>query len=394
MRLKLGRDVRNKAACGEHSEAGCSVDRMTSGDTRHVRLAGIIALCMAVGLCVTAMLVAMTGCSSDDEENSINVYNWGEYIDLDLLTRFEEETGITVNYTTVSTCEEMYAKIKCGGVSYDVVVPSDYMISRMIEEDMLEEIDWDNVPNAKYIDEEHLNPEYDPEGKYSAPYQWGNTAIIYNKDMVDEEDIGGWELLWNEKYKGQILMYDNSRDAIGVALKELGYSYNTTDEDQIREAAELLKKQKPLVQAYVMDQIFDKMENGEAAIAAYYVGDYYLMLDELGEDSDINLGFYIPEEGSNLYVDAMCIPKGAENKEGAEAFINFILEPDVMAKITEFACYSTAESAARALLPEELRDNEDMYPTGDALKQFETFTNLPQNIRTLYDGLWIQILSS
>ncbi len=368
-------------------------EKAASASKRHnARVMKIIAICVAA-VCVIVSLFVTTGCGVDDDENCINVFNWGEYIDVDLLTRFEEETGITVNYTTVSTCEEMYAKIKCGGVSYDVVVPSDYMVSRMIEEGMVDEINWDNVPNAKYIDEEHLNPEYDPEGKYSVPYQWGCVAIIYNKDMVDEEDLGSWDILWNEKYKGQILMFDNSRDAIGVALKKLGYSYNTTDESQIREAAELLKKQKPLVQAYVMDQIFDKMENEEAAIATYYVGDYYLMLGELGDDSDVNLGFYIPEEGSNLYVDAMCIPSGAQNKEGAEAFINFLLDPEVMAQNTEFICYSTAESAARELLPDELT-GDAMYPTGDALKQFETFKNLPQNIRTLYDGLWIQILSS
>ena len=345
-------------------------------------------------LLIVAMCFGLSGCTSSDPENTINVFNWGEYIDPDLLDQFEEETGIRVNYTTVSTCEEMYAKIRSGGVSYDIVVPSDYMVSRMAEEGMLEEIDWDNVPNAQYIDEDFRNPEYAPEGRYSVPYQWGTVAIIYNKDMVDEEDLGGWDILWNKKYDGQILMFDNSRDAIGVALKYLGYSYNTTDEDQIREAAEMLKKQKPLVQAYVMDQIFDKMENGEAAIATYYVGDYYLMVDELGEDSEVELGFYIPEEGSNLYVDAVCIPKGAQNKEGAEAFIDFLLRPEVMAQNTEWICYSTAESAARELLPEEMRDNDDMYPTGDALDQFETYVNLPQNIRTLYDGLWVQILSS
>lgn len=349
---------------------------------------------LAVAVLVITGCIGMTGCGSSDPSETINVFNWGEYIDEDLLRQFEDETGIKVNYTTVSTCEEMYAKMKAGGVSYDIVVPSDYMVARMAEEGMLQEINWDNVPNSKYIDKEFLNPAYDPEGKYSAPYQWGTVAIIYNKDMVDEEDLGGWDILWNEKYKDNILMFDNSRDAIGIALKELGYSYNTTDESQIREAAELLKEQKPLVQAYVMDQIFDKMENDEAAVATYYIGDYYLMLDELGEDSEVKLGCYTPEEGSNLFVDAMCIPENAPNKEGAEKFIDFILRPEVMAQNTEWISYSTAESAARELLPDEMKNNKDMYPSGEELSKFETYTNLPENIRSLYDELWTSILSS
>lgn len=393
-------DERAVSAAGKLCPEKRAVSAIEKQRAAKIAVSAVKRLCLricrpaVVLLLFAALCLCFTGCGSSNAKDTINVFNWGEYIDTDLLDQFEEETGIHVNYNTVSTCEEMYAKIKCGGVSYDIVVPSDYMVSRMAEEDMLEEIDWNHVPNAQYIDEDFRNPEYDPDGKYSVPYQWGTVAIIYNKDMVDEEDLGGWDILWNEKYKGEILMFDNSRDAIGIALKYLGYSYNTTDEDKIREAAELLKEQKPLVQAYVMDQIFDKMENGEAAVATYYVGDYYLMLDELGEDSDINLGFYIPEQGSNLYVDAVCIPKGAQNKEGAEAFIDFLLRPEVMAQNTEWICYSTAESAARELLPEDMRDNDDMYPTGEALKQFETFVNLPQNIRTLYDGLWIQILSS
>ncbi len=353
----------------------------------------LLSVMLAV-LLIAGGCICLAGCGAGDPSETINVFNWGEYIDPDLIDEFEEETGITVNYTTVATCEEMYAKMKAGGVSYDIVVPSDYMVARMAEEGMLEEIDWDNVPNAKYIDQKFLNPEYDPEGKYSVPYQWGTVAIIYNKDMVDEEDLTGWEVLWNEKYAGNILMFDNSRDAIGVALKELGYSYNTTDENQLREAADLLKKQKPLVQAYVMDQIFDKMENGEAALASYYTGDYYLMLSELGDDSDVNLGLFKPDEGSNLYVDAMCIPKEAPNKDGAEKFIDFMLRPEIMARNTEWISYATAENAARELLPDEMKNNTDMYPSAEDLANYETFTNLPENIRTLYDELWTSILSS
>lgn len=352
-------------------------------------------------LSITLILISLlavgilSGCDSkDDRQSYINVFNWGEFIDPDLIAEFEKESGLTVNYNTVATCEEMYAKIKSGGVAYDIVVPSDYMISRMIEENMLLKIDKKNVPNEALVDETFRNPVYDPTGEYSIPYQFGTIGIIYNADVVDEQDIGSWDLLWNKKYKKQILMFDNSRDALGIALKRMGYSYNTTDESVIRRAAEMLKEQKPLVQAYVMDQIFDKMENGEAAIAPYYTGDYFLMLKELGENSDMNLKFYIPKEGSNLFVDSMCIPADAGNKAGAEAFINFICKSENMAKNTEWIYYSTAESSARALLPKELRDNDEMYPEGEELKRFETYLNLPKNARTLYDALWVQVMSS
>jgi spermidine/putrescine transport system substrate-binding protein len=353
----------------------------------------LIHLIVAAFLLSAMTITGFTGCGTASSGESINVFNWGEYIDESLLKEFQKETGIKVNYNTAATCEEMYAKMKNGGVNYDIVVPSDYMVSRMIEEDMLSAIDYNNVPNAEYIDEKFIDPEYDPSGEYSVPYQWGRVAIIYNKDMVDEEDLGGWDILWNEKYKGQILMFDNSRDAMGIALKRLGASYNTTDTDLLRQAADLLIEQKPLVQAYVMDQIFDKMESGEAAIAPYYIGDYYLMLDEI-EDSGINLGAYIPEGGTNLYVDAMCIPKDCQNKSGAETFINFMLDPEVMAQNTEYIYYSTAETAARELLPDELKDNEDMYPSDEALAACETYINLPESVRELYDSLWVEIMSS
>lgn len=350
-------------------------------------------LVLAALLLTMVMVPGLTGCGSAEAKESINVLNWGEFIDEDLLDDFEDQTGIEVNYNTVPTCEEMYAKMKNGGVNYDVVVPSDYMIARMIEEDMLAPMDLNNVPNAQYVDQEFRNPEYDPTGEYSMPYQWGRVAVIYNKAMVDEADLGSWDLLWNEKYAGQILMFDNSRDAMGIALKRLGASYNTTDEAVLRQAADMLKAQKPLVQAYVMDQIFDKMEGGEAAIAPYYVGDYFLMLEELG-DSDVEIGYYIPEEGTNLYVDAMCIPKDCRNKAGAEAFINFLMEPEVMAQNTEEIYYSTAESAARDLLPDKMKNNEELYPAAEVIAQCETFINLPMNIRELYDTLWVEIMSS
>ena len=353
-------------------------------------------LIILLSLLVLAGTLVFAGGCGKDKQNTINVFNWGEYIDTSLLTDFENETGIHVNYTTVATCEEMYAKMKTGGVIYDIVVPSDYMIGRMIEEDMLEKIDFSNVPNFQYVDEEFRNPEYDPQNEYSVPYQWGSVGIVYNKNVVSstEEDLGSWDLLWNKKYKNQILMFDNSRDALGIALKKMGESYNTTDEATIRKAADLLLDQKPLVQAYVVDQIFDKMESGEASISPCYAGDYVLMCEELGEEGEDTLGYYVPEEGSNLFVDAMCIPKGAENKEGAEAFFNFICEPENMELNTEYIYYSTAETAARDLLPEELSTSEVMYPDEQKLNSLEKYLNLPVKCRRLYDTLWIKLMSA
>ena len=349
---------------------------------------------LAAILLLTGCVFSVTGCGTAGANGEVNVFNWGEYIDEDLLGEFEDQTGIKVNYSTVATCEEMYAKLKNGGVSYDVIVPSDYMVARMIEEEMIQPLDFSKIPNYKYVDEEFREPEFDPTGEYSVPYQWGSVGIIYNKAMVDEADLGSWDILWNEKYAGQILMFDNSRDAMGIALKKLGYSYNTTDEAKLMEAKDLLIQQKPLVQAYVMDQIFDKMENGEAAVASYYAGDYLLMMDELGEDSEIELGFYTPIEGSNLFVDSMVVPKDCENYDNAMAFINFICEPENMARNTEVIYYSTAESAARDLLPEELKNSTILYPDEEIRSTLETYTNLPETIRALYDELWVDIMSA
>lgn len=351
----------------------------------------LISAIAAAAVCV--LLIVTAGCGANSSK-TISVFNWGEYIDEDLLTEFEQETGIHVNYSTAPTAEEMYAKMKGGGVKYDLVVPCDYMVSRMIEEDMLEKIDFTNIPNYKYIDSGLENLEYDPNNEYSVPYQWGTVGIVYNKNVVNEEDTGSWDLLWNTKYADQILMFDNVRDAMGIALKRLGASYNTTDEKILNQAADMLIEQKPIVQAYVMDQIFDKMESGEAAIASCYTGDYFLMLNEI-EDESIDLGYYTPKEGSNFYVDAMCIQKGAVNKAGAEKFIDFLLRPENMARNTQVVSYSSPETAARELLPDEMKNNDIMYPSEEELKaNFEVFTNLPEKTRELYDELWVKIMTS
>ena len=278
----------------------------------------------------------------------VNVYNWGEYIDESVLTDFEEATGIHVNYQMYDSNETMYGKIAGGGADYDVVIPSDYMISRMIAEDMLEPLNFDNIPNFADIDPALLNPAYDPENLYSVPYMWGLLGVIYNTTLVDEADTGSWDLMWNEKYADDIVIFDNSRDTIGIALKRLGYSYNTTDEAQIKEAVDLLIQQKPLIQAYVMDDIFGKMEGGNAAIGTYYYGDFLTMLE-----NNPDLAFYIPEEGTNIYVDAMCILKGAKNKENAEAFINYMCSTEAGLKNCEAIWYSTPLLSVREELDPE-----------------------------------------
>ena len=246
---------------------------------------------------------------------TINVYNWGEYISngtegsLDVNAEFTRRTGIEVNYTTFDSNESLYSKLAGGGASYDVIVPSDYMISKLMNENMLAELDFSNIPNFEYIDEQFRNPDYDPENKFSVPYTWGTVGLFYNTDYVTEP-VTSWSILWDEQYSGKILMFDNPRDAFAIAQERLGFSLNSTDESEWEQAAMLLKEQKPLVQAYVMDQIFDKMESGEAWLAPYYSGDAGTLVE-----NNENIKFIVPEEGTNYFVDAMCIPATAEHKK-------------------------------------------------------------------------------
>ncbi|MBP1573412.1 MAG: ABC transporter substrate-binding protein [Oscillospiraceae bacterium] len=331
----------------------------------------------------------------DDVE--INVYNWGEYIcigeeegTLDILTEFEELTGIKVNYTTFATNEELYAKLKGGGVSYDVIIPSDYMISKMIKEDMVQKIDMNNIPNYKYIMDDFRNLEYDPQNEYSVPYTWGTVGIIYDTTVIDvaPEDID-WDILWNEDYADQILMFDNPRDAFAIAEIMLGYSLNTENEKELEEAAELLKDQKKIVQAYVMDEIFDKMGAGDALIAPYYAGDALMIMDE-NED----LGFVVPKSGTNLFVDAMCIPTSSKQKEAAEMFINFMCEPDIAYANIDYICYSTPHSAAYDMLDEEVRNDPVSYPSDEVKEHMTVFVNLSDEASKTMQDLWTQMKSA
>ncbi|MGN0657519.1 MAG: spermidine/putrescine ABC transporter substrate-binding protein, partial [Ruminiclostridium sp.] len=280
---------------------------------------------------------------------SINVYNWGEYIctgaeegTLNVNAEFEKLTGIKVNYTNYATNEELYAKLKGGGASYDIIIPSDYMISKMIKEDMIQPLNFDNIPNFKYIMENFRNPDYDKENLYSVPYTWGTVGIIYDSTVVDipEEEID-WDILWNEDYLDQILMFDNPRDAFAIAELMLGYSLNTEDSEELNAAADKLIEQKKVVQGHVMDEIFDKMAAGDAWIAPYYAGDALTILEQ-NED----LRFVVPKSGTNLFIDAICIPTCAKQKEAAEMYINFLCEPDIAFANIDYICYSTPHSAA------------------------------------------------
>ncbi len=323
----------------------------------------------------------------------IDVYNWGEYVAndsvnfLDVNEDFEALTGIKVNYTLFSSNEELYTKLRSGGTNYDVIVPSDYMIGKMIKEGMLQKLDFENIPNYKYIDEKYKNANFDPKNEYSVPMYWGVVGIIYNTTMVDEEDLTGWNILWNEKYADNMLMFSNSRDAFALSLLDLGYDFNTTSEAEIEEAAGHLRAQKPLVQAYVMDEIYDKMEGGEAAVAPYYNGDAVLMMD-VNEDLD----FFIPENTS-IFIDSMCIPTGAQNKEAAEMYINYMCESTVAAANSYYVGYSTPHMGAMELLDEELVENEIAYPDDELIGSLNALLTLPAETSALTDGLWTDIMA-
>lgn len=347
------------------------------------------------------MAVALSGCAGNvdpaalnagDNQTGgssggqvVNVFNWGEYIDTDVLTAFEEKTGIEVNYTMFDTNESLYSKLKTE--SYDVVIPSDYMIARMIEEGMLQKINFDHIPNYEDVDPAYKNLAYDPTNEYSVPYTWGTVGIIYNKDKVDEADLGSWDILWNPKYKGQTVMFDNARDAMGLTLKSLGYSLNTTDETELREAAKKIKSGKNNFQGFWMDQILEKLPSGEAWIAPYYAGDAVTMIEEAP-----NLGFFVPEEGTNMFVDAMCVPANAQNVENAEAFINFMCETEIAKQNIEYIGYSTPLMSVKEALDDEITDNPIAYPDAEVLANTETFINLPEETNMLYDALWSDIL--
>ena len=346
--------------------------------------------------CVIALLIG-GGClvfSARQETITLNVYNWGQYIadgsdeSLDIIAAFEARyPHIKVNYSTYDSNEMMYSKLSNGGITVDVIIPSDYMVARLISENMLLELNFDNIPNYEYIDENFKGTAYDPENRYSVPYTWGTVGILYNTKHVDEADVTGWELLWNEKYAGKILMFDNSRDAFGIAQFLLGYDINTTDKHELQLCADKLYEQKPVVQQYVMDQVFNSMENEEAWIAPYYAGDCMVMME-----NNENLAFYLPEnQGFNLFIDAMCIPTCCQEKEAAELFINFLCDPEISGANMDWVCYSTPISAAKEYLSEDVVSDPVAYPSDEILKNGVSFAFLPEDISRYVEGLFMEV---
>lgn len=325
---------------------------------------------------------------------TLNVFNWGEYMSLGqdgamhVNKEFEALTGIKVNYQTFDNNEGMYTKLKSGGAIYDVVIPSDYMIAKMIKEDMLQPLDWSLIPNATmYISDKYMDLEYDPGNVYSVPYTWGTVGIIYNSTLVNEVPTS-WADLWNEEYANDILMFGNSRDAFAIALLKNGRSLNPKTLDDVEVAMEDLIAQKGVVQAYVNDEIFDKMCGGEAALAPYYAGDALTMMEE-----NPDLGFAVPVEGTNLFTDAAVIPKDAQNVLAAHMYINFLNEVDVALANAEYIYYPTPHMGAYELLDEEMKNNPVAYPSDDVLANTEVFTILDEEISTAMDTAWSDIRS-
>lgn len=343
---------------------------------------------LSAGL-VGMLALSMAGCGNTATNGQVVVYNWGEYIDPQVNKMFTQETGIKVVYSEYANNEEMYAKVEQGNVSYDVIFPSDYMVEKMINNDLLEKLDLAQIPNYENIDARFKDLPYDANNEYSIPYMWGTVGIVYNKTMVDEP-VDSWDILWNEKYKDQIFMYDSERDSIMVALKKLGYSMNTRDKAQLEEAKNLLIEQAPLVLSYVGDEGKNKMVNEEAALMVAWAGDAMVMLQE-----NPDLEFVIPKEGSNYFVDAMVMPKNASNKEQAYAYMNFLCRPDIAAMNAEYIGYSTPISTARELLPDEIKNSEVAYPSEEVTgaDNMEMF-NDPSDIIGEYSSIWTQVKAS
>ncbi|MCH5316278.1 MAG: spermidine/putrescine ABC transporter substrate-binding protein [Eubacterium sp.] len=360
-------------------------------------------LCVAIVLCICPI----TAFANDEvftpeqieyyknlglQGTTVNVYNWGEYISdgeddsMDVVSEFERLTGATVNYTNFESNENMYSKLSGGGVSYDVIVPSDYMIEKLLEENMLLPLDYDNIPNMKYIADDCLNLFFDPEQKYTVCFNVGTTVLIYNKTMVSEEP-DSWSVLWDEQYKGKVLMFNNPRDSFAIAQSLLGQNFNSTDEADWAESAKLLAEQRDNVNpVYVMDEVFNLMESGEYALCTYYAGDYLLMVEN-NEDLD----YCFPKEGVNFFYDAFCVPKCSKNKAGAEAFINFMHEPQVAFENTEYIFYRSANVTVEENEESSLYGEDVIYPTQKLKYQY--FKNLPQNIIELENSLWTQVKS-
>jgi spermidine/putrescine transport system substrate-binding protein len=340
-------------------------------------------LVLAIVLSVFTSLIGCGGTTSS-EKVTLKVYNWGDYIGENVVKKFEDKYNIKVVYDTFADNEIMYAKLKSGGSDYDVAIPSDYMIKRMINEDMVNKIDLNNIPNYKYIDAKFKDLAYDPKNEYSVPYMWGTVGIIYNKTMV-KEPVDSWNILWDKKYDKQIFMLDSQRDSIGITLKKLGYSLNTKNLDELEKAKEELIAQKDLVQAYVGDEVKDKMILGEAAMAVVWSGDAVFMKKE-----NPDLEYTIPKEGSNLWFDSMVILKNTKHQKEAEMFINFLCDTNIAFENTDYIGYSTPQTETKKMLSTDLLNDKAAYPSDDEIKNCEVFEDLSASIKD-YDRIWTEI---
>ena len=369
--------------------------RRANADSKGMRLAkriGAFALA-AVLVCGVGALIFQSRTST----TTLNVYNWGQNIadgsddTMDIIAEFEKRyPNIKVNYITYASNEELYSKLSTGGITVDVIIPSDYMIARLRNEGMLEELNFENIPNYALVDDTFKNQHFDPENKYSVPYTWGTVGILYNTKYVDEADVTGWELLWNEKYADKILMSDNSRDAFGIAQYLLGYDINTTDKEELQACADKLKEQKPILQQYVMDQVYDLMQNEVAWIAPYYAGDCMAMMEN-NED----LEFYLPvDQGFNFFIDSMCIPTCCQEKEAAELFINFMCDPEISGANMDYIWYGSPIPDAKAYMDPLLAESEVAYPEQQVLDQGSSFAFLPEDISRYMEDLFMQVRNS
>lgn len=374
----------------------------------------LLALCLSLFACSGGDNKPASGTGSSDKEGSkgsdgeisyvgtysrdlagttINVFNWGEYISdgaedsVDVNKEFEKLTGIKVNYINYANNEIMYAKLKSGAVAYDVIIPSDYMIERLISEDMLEKLDFTRLTNYKYIDSQYKGVYFDPNEEYSVPYNVGMVGLIYNTTMVDEAPTS-WSVMWDEKYKDDILSFANPRDAFAIAQFLLGIDLNSTDKADWDKAYEKLLEQKAVLQGRVDDEVFNKMEQGNAAIATYYAGDYLTMAD-INED----LAFVYPEEGVNIFIDSVCVPKGGQNYDAAMMYINFLMEPEIALANAEYICYASPNTAVVENENYSLAGNEILYPPEDKKPKTEYFHDLPEDVRSYYESLWEKVFT-
>ena len=352
----------------------------------------------AVMVCTSAALFAGcgsgSGSGSSENKGEVNVYNWGDYVAngmdglKDVVAEFEKETGIKVNYTTYDTNEELYNMLKNSNAEYDVIVPSEYMVTKLKSEDMLMEINFDNIPNYKYINERFKKLPCDPEGKYTVCYDWGVTAMIYDKTKVDKKPTS-WEALWDPKLKGQILMINNSRDAMGIAMQLCGINPSNFTKEDVDKAAAKLREQKPLVKKYVMDQVFTEMEGSQAAIAPYYAGDISVIMD-----NNENLDYAFPESGSNLFYDSFCIPKTCKNKENAEAFINFMNKPEIAAENCKYLLYGTPNDGALEYLDDDIKNSELTFPSDEYVNKCYTFSDVDPEVYAYMQEQFLKIQST